>query len=148
MKMSRVHFIVAVLIGSFVVYCSQSSMIPGKDGSGRSDGSIGDGFVNDAHAQPSSQCCSPAPYTWTKIGEDTVAPGAQSKVFDVSKYREVVIYNSFGTEFPVHFLPTPSATVKTPTIKISAHPLRVSGPYLRWENHYTKPMVWTVYGIK
>jgi hypothetical protein len=99
---SRLTVVLAVITGSFFLYCGQGAaenifaQLDGGPGAG--PGSSG-GFVKDAHAEPGSGgCCAVPPQTFTKLKEGKLGfelntpPVFTSGAIDVGAYREVVVY--------------------------------------------------------
>jgi hypothetical protein len=98
----KLSLAVAMVLGSFAVYCSQSA-IRAIDPSQDADGGPGDGdgsFLGDANAQsmPGACCAATAP-TFTTLVEKDQAVSAQNGVpvafttasVDVSAYQQVVV---------------------------------------------------------
>jgi hypothetical protein len=81
----RIHagVVIASIVGSFLVYCGQSSTSP--------DGAV----VRDAKAD--GTCCTATAPTFTKLAEGDAATGAPTNAIPVGAYREVVVYLPYGT---------------------------------------------------
>lgn len=157
MRYSRLSFVIAAILGAFVIYCGQSSMNNLLDGGGldgrassrdgRSTG--GDGFVRDARAQ-SNDCCTPQPYTFTKINEQTVGASSHAGAIDVSAYREIVVYlDSYPCSgIYVNFAPSADLTLMTTGTAITAMPKRVLGSFATILNNCDQSVHVGIYGIK
>lgn len=59
----------------------------------------GSGFVEDARGQPSGQCCAPPAQQFTVIAQVELGADTLFADFDVSGYREVIIYTITSTPF-------------------------------------------------
>jgi len=80
----RIHagVVIASIVGSFLVYCGQSSTSP--------DGAV----VRDAKADGS---CTTTPPSFTKLAEGDATAGVVTSPVAVGAYREVIVYLPFGT---------------------------------------------------
>jgi hypothetical protein len=96
--------VLIMLLGSFSIYCVQSSMQSGS-------------VAPDAHAQSSGggTCCTAAPQTFVPLieGDVTSCSGlAHTAPIDVHAYTELVLYvGGSSLDFAAEFRPTPTSSV-------------------------------------
>jgi len=78
--MQRLRMTLFLVIGSFLVYCSQSATMNDPDGGPTADADTG------------GSCCAAAPFGFTKLAEGDLVPNTPSPAIAVGAYRELVVY--------------------------------------------------------